>query len=610
MLDSKQYNQWLNEDIAGGAQTSEKIGTSAAAELSDLWQPGENTQDDWQQSIEQRLCQRGIVTTEQIEQARSIHQKSPRKRLGQILLEMGVISEADLMACLAEQYDLPFVRLNREMIDEKALSLLDKSFIEANHVIPYSFEGDKLVVGTTDPTNVFLLDEVGRKTRRQIVVTVCPREDIKAILDAFSENATDYHVDDIIKNIEDDDVEVLDTQEEDISDLERVAGESPIIKFVNYVISNAVKEGASDIHIEPGDKKLKLRYRIDGILFEVMAPPHNMHAPVVSRIKIMSNLDIAERRLPQDGRMRVAIHGRNVDMRVSTLPTSYGEKVVVRILDTGSAKLSLEDLGMGGETLAILKNQISRPHGIILVTGPTGSGKSTTLYGALRTMDFQRLNISTVEDPVEYQLDGISQVQVHDRIGMSFAAALRSLLRQDPDVIMVGEIRDEETARIAVQASLTGHLVLSTLHTNDAPSSITRLINIGIEPYLIAASTNAVLAQRLVRRACKHCKTTYQPQADEAAFIEMYGFSADNLFRGEGCEQCRHTGFQGRIGLYELLVVDDTYRDIITNNPGVSELRRLCKERGMVTLREDGFNKVHSGLTTIDEVMRVTESTV
>jgi type IV pilus assembly protein PilB len=478
-----------------------------------------------------------------------------------------------------------------------------------HQILPLAFEENRLVVATTDPTNVFLLDEVKRKTRKNLLVKVCPSGDIKTLLQELneSESGTDYQVDDIIKNMEENDVEVVDVEDEDLADLERSAGESPIIKFVNYIIFTAVKEGASDIHIEPGDKKLRLRYRIDGVLFENMNPPHNMHAPIVSRIKIMANLDIAERRLPQDGRIRVSIHGRNVDMRVSTLPSSHGEKVVIRILDTGSTRRSMTELGFDSNTLDILTHQISQPHGIILVTGPTGSGKSTTLYSALGTMDIRHLNISTVEDPVEFQLDGITQIQVHERIGMTFSAALRSLLRQDPDVIMVGEIRDEETARIAVQASLTGHLVLSTLHTNDAPSSITRLINIGIESYLIAASTNAVLAQRLVRRICSHCKEPYEPKPEEAGYMEMYGFNRNNLFHGSGCDYCRHTGYQGRVGLYELLVIDDKYRDVITNNPNVTELRRMCKERGMVTLRDDGFNKVRQGSTTIDEVMRVTE---
>jgi len=579
-------------------------------ELTDLWQPDEQPRDDTPAPLEEQLRQRGHVNAQQIEQARSIHEKTPRKRIGQILLEMGAVKEADLLACLAEQYQLPFVQIKHDMVDGDAFQLLDKDFMETHRVLPVTLEGDKLTIATPDPSNIFLMDEVRRKTGYPLSVWVCPADDIMQVLAHFNEDVTDQRISDIIKNMEEDDVEVVDTQEEDLADLEREAAESPIIKFVNYIIFNAVQEGASDIHIEPGHKQLRLRHRIDGILFETMSPPHTMHAAVVSRIKIMANLDIAERRLPQDGRIRMVVHGRNVDMRVSTLPTTHGEKVVMRIIDTAKNQLTLKDLGMADDNLEILDHQVHQPHGIILVTGPTGSGKSTTLYACLRTMDLQRLNISTVEDPVEYQLSEITQVQIHDRIGMTFSSALRSLLRQDPDVIMVGEIRDAETARIAVQASLTGHLVLSTLHTNDAPSSITRLINIGVEPYLIAASTNAVLAQRLVRRICPDCKEPYIPPPEHASFIELYGFNSENLFAGTGCDRCRQTGFQGRVGLYELLVIDDVYRDIITQNPTVTKLRGLCRERGMISLRDDGFHKVEAGVTTIGEVMRVTESTI
>ena len=559
-------------------------------------------------TVEERLYEQTGIAGEHIEQARQIHEKTPRKRIGQILLEMGVITEADLLRCLAEQYEIPFLKVDPQDVDEAALGLLEIGFIEARHVLPIGFEGEKLVVATPDPANVFLLDEVGRRTGRELIVKVCTAEDIAHVIAGQSGEDTDGQIDEIIKDIEEDEVEVVGAQEEDLEAIEREAAESPIIKFVNYIISNAVTEGASDIHIEPGDKKLKVRYRIDGVLFEMMSPPSNMHAAVVSRIKIMSNMDIAERRIPQDGRMRVVIRRRNIDMRVSTLPSSHGEKLVIRIIDDGATHFALDDMGLHEDTLSILEHQIHQPHGIILVTGPTGSGKSTTLYACLRAMDFKRQNISTVEDPVEFQLEDVTQVQVHDRIGMTFAAALRSLLRQDPDVIMIGEIRDEETARIAVQASLTGHLVLSTLHTNDAPSSITRLINIGIEPYLIAASTNAVLAQRLVRRICQHCKEQYKPSVEHAAFMEMHAFDPSNVFVGQGCEHCRHTGFQGRIGLYELLPIDDTYRDLITRGPTVTELRRLCRERGMVSLRDEGLRKVEQGITTIDEVMRVTEA--
>ena len=595
------------DDAASLAALTEEF---TEGELSDLWQPDENQPEPVQRSIEEHLFDQGHITTEHLEQARSIHEKTPRKRLGQILLDMGVIQETDLMACVAQQYDLPFVRIERHMVDPAALSLLDNDFIASHHILPLRIEDDRLVVATTDPTNVFLLDEVQRRSRKSLIVQVCPSEDIDQVLNQLTESTSDFRVDNLIQDISEDDVEILETKEDDIGDLEQAAADSPIIKFVNYLIFSAVKEKASDIHMEPGDKKFKIRYRVDGVLFESINPPHAMHPAVVSRIKIMANMDIAERRLPQDGRIKVSIHGRDVDMRVSTLPTSYGEKVVIRIMDLGQTKFTLTDLGMEDNTLSIIESMITQPHGIILVTGPTGSGKSTTLYSCLRCMDMARLNISTVEDPVEYQLDGISQVQVHDRIGMSFTAALRSLLRQDPDVVMIGEIRDAETAKIAVQASLTGHLVLSTLHTNDAPSSITRLINIGVEPFLIAASTNGVLAQRLVRRICSHCKEPYSPEPEYVSFLEMYGFNMSEMVHGKGCERCRHTGFHGRVGLYELLTIDDTYRDIITNSPTVTELRRLCKERGMVTLRDDGFEKVQKGLTTVEEVMRVTAATV
>ncbi|MFW6065959.1 MAG: GspE/PulE family protein, partial [Planctomycetota bacterium] len=413
----------------------------------------------------------------------------------------------------------------------------------------------------------------------------------------------------IIQDINEDDVEVVDDEEEDVTDLEKIAGESPVIRYVNYLIASAVKEDASDIHIEPTEKRLRVRLRIDGVLFEQNAPPLKMHAAIISRLKIMANLDIAERRRPQDGRIRATVHGRTVDLRLSTLPVVHGEKCVIRILDDRSILVGLENLGMGTDHLENFRKAILQPHGIVLVTGPTGSGKSTTLYSALQVMDSDHLNISTVEDPVEYELASINQVHVHESIGMSFAAALRSLLRQDPDVVMVGEIRDEQTARIAIQASLTGHLVLSTLHTNDAPSSITRLINIGIEPYLISASVNAVLAQRLVRRICQNCKTRVtEVKESVAAYLDKYGASSEELYYGTGCDKCRQTGFKGRVGIYELLLIDDEMRDIITANPALGELRRFAREHGMIGLRDDGLRKIEAGLTTAEEVMRVTET--
>jgi type IV pilus assembly protein PilB len=611
----KHNNQIDAKQVAATSNALKALDGEAAVnplenELSDLWQPDADIKNGAGLAPEMRLIEQGRISTEQLEQARSIHDKTPRKRLGQILLDMGVVQEADLLACVAEQYELPFVRITSNMVDQEAYELLDSEFIESQNVLPIAVEDGKLVVVTTDPTNVFLLDEVQRKTRMQLVIRVCPSEDIKTIVQSMQDTGVDYEVDELIQDISEEDIEIINDEVDDVDDLEKAAGDSPIIKFVNYVVANAVKEGASDIHMEPCEKKFKIRFRVDGVLFEGVTAPYHMHAAVVSRIKIMANMDIAERRLPQDGRIRVRIHKRDVDMRVSTLPTSHGEKVVIRIMDIGRTKITLTDLGMDENNLEIIKSQIAQPHGIILVTGPTGSGKSTTLYSCLRCMDLNKLNISTVEDPVEFQLDGVSQVQVHERIGMTFATALRSLLRQDPDVVMIGEIRDQETAHIAVQASLTGHLVLSTLHTNDAPSSITRLINIGIEPFLIAASTNGVMAQRLVRRICQNCKEPYTPTSESASYLELFGFDTSSLLHGKGCDRCRHTGFDGRIGLYELLIVDDTYRDIITKSPTVTELRRLCRERGMVSLRDDGFHKVQAGLTTVEEVMRVTESTI
>jgi len=403
-------------------------------------------------------------------------------------------------------------------------------------------------------------------------------------------------------------VELVKEDKDDVTDLEKMGNESPVIRFVNYLIFDAIKQGASDIHIEPKEKALKIRYRIDGVLFEAMNPPWQMAPAIVSRLKIMSNLDISERRLPQDGRIRAVVNGTKIDLRMSTLPTAFGEKVVMRILDNKAISVPLEALGFGEKALETWKQQIDQPHGIILVTGPTGSGKTTTLYSSLRVMDGNKLNISTVEDPIEYQLAQANQVQVHDKIGMSFSAALRSLLRQDPDVVMLGEIRDAETARIAVQASLTGHLVLSTLHTNDAPGSITRLINIGVEPYLISSAVNAILAQRLVRKICSHCKDEFKPSDEMREFLDLQGLGGAPTYHGKGCDRCRKTGYSGRLGIYELLVMDDTLRDLTTANPDVTQLRKLCRERGLVTLREDGFEKAKKGLTTVDEIIRVTES--
>ena len=581
------------------------IADDPADAIDTLWQPAANRA---RKSVEQLLLDRGQITEEQLAQARSVQAQTPGKSLAQVLLTMNAASESQILSSLAQTMNLAFESPDRNAVDAQAFGLLAPDYIRKHLAMPLRLDGKAVVVGMADPTNVFLLDELKRKLKRDVRVVVCTAADITRIVEQITSGASDVKVDEIIKDMAEDDVQVLQQKADEKDDLEKMGNESPIIRFVNYLIADAIKQSASDIHIEPKEKALKIRYRIDGVLFEAMNPPHGMHPAIVSRLKIMANLDIAERRLPQDGRIHANVLGRQIDLRVSTLPTAHGEKVVIRILDNRSIHVQLEDLGFSENALTIWKRQIDQPHGILLVTGPTGSGKTTTLYASLRQMDGNKLNISTVEDPIEYHLAQANQVQVHDKIGMTFSAALRSLLRQDPDVVMLGEIRDAETARIAVQASLTGHLVLSTLHTNDAPSSITRLINIGVEPYLISAAVHAILAQRLVRRTCQHCKEEYLPTDEMREFLAIQGFTSQKTYRGKGCDRCRKTGYSGRLGIYELLVLDDGLRDLVTRSPDVTQLRKLCRERGLVTLREDGFLKVMNGMTTIDEILRVTES--
>ena len=511
-----------------------------------------------------------------------------------------------LFGIAAQHSRFAFTELTEEDVNVNVFESLPVDYLKARTVIPIRKTAGGVLVGIPDPTDIFLIDDLQRRYKGKAELIVVPPSQIEACIEALS-RGPGHQVDEIIKDISEDAVEVVEETAEDVNDLEELAGESPVIRYVNYLISQAVVEDASDIHIEPGEKRLRVRYRIDGILFAQQAPPMSMHAAIISRLKIMANLDIAERRLPQDGRIRATVHGRTVDLRVSTLPTIHGEKCVIRILDNRSIMVGLENLGFRKDCLDTFVYEITQPHGIVLVTGPTGSGKSTTLYSALQVMDGDQLNISTVEDPVEYELDFVNQVNVIESIGMTFSAALRSLLRQDPDVVMVGEIRDAETARIAIQASLTGHMVLSTLHTNDAPSSITRMINIGIEPFLIAAAVNAVLAQRLVRKICENCKQETTDFTDiEKSFMETHDSVLEKGYKGAGCDKCRQTGYKGRVGVYELFVLGDELRDVVTANPTLNELRNAARKAGMKTLREDGMIKAENGFTTVEEVMRVT----
>lgn len=564
--------------------------------------------------LSEMLIESEAITPEQLTTAESVLKQSPGRELIEILFEQGADEEA-VQIVIAQRAGIPFERVDIEKgldggFDGKLMQRLGLDFCHAHQALPLRTEGSRVVVGMINPSDVFTIDEIRTRLRvSSIKVSLTTPSDVRAALELVGgEKVSDINLSEILADVEESDVEVTTTQSTEAVDLESQAGESPVIRYVNYIIQNAVKEGASDIHIEPGEKKIKVRLRIDGILFESMNPPPGMAAAITSRLKIMADLDISERRLPQDGRIRCVVQGRKLDLRVSSLPTGYGEKIVMRILDTKSINVKLEDLGFDEKTLDIWKSQIIVPHGILLVTGPTGSGKTTTLYSSLQHIDKAKLNVSTVEDPIEYHLDGITQTQTHAKIDMTFAKALKALLRQDPDVIMLGEIRDHETAHTAVQAALTGHLVLSTLHTNDAPSSVTRLVNIGLEPFLVGAALNGVLAQRLLRRLCQHCKAQEVPSEEMAEFLEMNGLPSNEMWMPQGCDKCRNTGYSGRVGIYEMLAVDDTLRDVIARNPNVSEFRRLCLERGMSSLRSDGINKASDGLTSIQEVLRVTSA--
>ncbi|MEC9158147.1 MAG: ATPase, T2SS/T4P/T4SS family [Planctomycetota bacterium] len=580
--------------------------------LSELWTPPDGARDVV--DLPSAVLEAGSATPEQVAAARRMADQSPGRPIRRLLIEAGA-DEAGVQQVAARLAGLAFERLEHsraEGRDAGLIARLGADFCRDHHVLPLRTEGSRIVVGTTDPDDLFLMEDIKRRLGVAVLkqVVLVP-SDIRRAVEALGGHP-DASIDlsDLLADVEEDDEVEVRGGDEPGADLEAEADSSPVVRYVNHVIQTAVRDGASDIHIEPGESTLRIRFRIDGILVEAMSPPRKMHGALTSRIKIMSNLDIAERRLPQDGRISVTVAGRRMDLRVSTIPTPSGEKTVMRILDTRSIEVTLDELGFTDDALTTWQKQISQPHGIILVTGPTGSGKTTTLYASIRRMDVRRLNISTVEDPIEYHLEGITQIQTHDVIGLGFATALKSLLRQDPDVILLGEVRDLDTANTAVQAALTGHLVLSTLHTNDAPSSVTRLINIGIEPFLVGAALNSVLAQRLVRRTCPECSRPESVPEELAGFLRVHGVHPDTVRRGGGCPRCRETGYSGRCGIYELLVLDDFLRDRIASSPNVTEFRRLCIERGMSSLRDDGFAKIELGMTSVEEVLRVTDSTI
>jgi len=531
---------------------------------------------------------------------------------------LGYITEDVLLAFLGKQCGVSYVSLSEYgEIGEEVIRSVPESIARHQTLIPIELDGRTLTIAMSDPLNVFAIDDLRLMTGKEVNVVIASETEIKNAIEKYY--GARGSIENILKEMElsvkdEANVEVVkktNAGAEDIIALEAAGEEAPIIKIVNFLLAGAVKAGASDIHIEPYEKTLRVRYRIDGVLHEVSAPPKKLQNAVASRLKIMASLDIAERRLPQDGRIKIRVLDKEVDLRVSVLPTSFGEKVVMRILDASSLCLDLTKLGFEPDALSVYKKNIEVPYGIILVTGPTGSGKSTTLYSTLSTLNYPDRNIITIEDPVEYVLQGINQVQAKPDIGLTFAAGLRAFLRQDPDIIMVGEIRDTETAEIAINAALTGHLVFSTLHTNDAPGAVTRLNNMGIEPFLTTSTVIMVVAQRLVRVICKHCKEPYEVPAD---FVSSIGVKAEyikgkkkvTLYRGKGCDNCSSTGYRGRTACFEVMEINDDIRELVLNRESTHIIKAKARERGMVTLRETAIKKLLAGITTVEEVMRVT----
>ena len=557
----------------------------------------------------QLLLARGVVTAEQIDKALAEQKdKGHHKLLGELLVEMNYCTENQIASALAEAYGVPYAQISPKICDPKTIEILPRDFLEEHIVLPLFKVYDVLTIAVSEPTNVFLMDEIERISGCKIQVVCSTAKDIVATLQIHLPAANVFVIDDIIDDEGLEDFTLIEKYTADISSLEEVAGQSPVVRLVNYLLYNAVRENASDIHIEPDDKKLRVRYRVDGRLYERIHPPYQMHSAIVSRVKIMAELDIAQRRLPQDGGIHVLVEGRPIDLRVSVMPGNFGEKVVIRIIDPQKVLFNLESLGFTYENLQLFRQVIQSPNGIVLVTGPTGSGKNTTLYAALAELNREEVNICTVEDPVECNIAGINQFQVSDSAGFKFSTALRSLLRQDPDIIMVGEIRDEATANIAVQAALTGHLVLSTLHTNDAPGAVTRLLDLDVAPYLVSASLIAVLAQRLVRKICSNCKTEYEPPASLKRIVEELGGEVTKFYRGVGCKKCRNTGYIGRIAIHELCVPNEEITEMINERTSLKKLRHKALQNGVVPMKLDSIEKVKAGIISVEEALRITQT--
>ncbi|WP_339220690.1 ATPase, T2SS/T4P/T4SS family [Paenibacillus sp. FSL H8-0332] len=542
------------------------------------------------------LVENGIISQEQLEEA-LVEQRKTKRKLGDLLITQGYITEQQLIEVLEFQLGIPHVSLFKYQIDPAITQIIPESMAKRYQVLPFMKEGSKLMVAMADPLDYFAIEDLRMSTGFRIEPAISSRDELTRAI------ARHYGMRDSMSQM----MVELPTQEE-IEETEITDEDSPIVRLVNQMIQQAVSLRASDIHVDPGENNLSIRYRIDGTLRTERIIPKQMQGFITARLKIMARLNIAERRLPQDGRIKMQFDYKMVDIRVSSLPTMHGEKIVLRLLDLSTGVKSVDTLGFSDVNADAFRDMISKPYGILLITGPTGSGKSTTLYSALSQLNTENANIITIEDPVEYQLEGVNQVHVNPAIGLTFAAGLRSILRQDPNIVMVGEIRDTETAEIAVRASLTGHLVLSTLHTNDAISTISRLRDMGVEPYLIASSLLGVVAQRLVRKICPDCKEEHKPTEQESIMLRRYGLPVEVIYRGRGCGNCNNTGYRGRIAIHEVLTINDHLRQLITDSASIEQLRAAGREQGMIELVEDGFVKVSKGITTLQEVMRETVS--
>ncbi len=551
-----------------------------------------------------KLVNDGHLSEEELNKALR-RQKSARKKLGELLVEEKIVDESVILDSLSESLGLPAVRLKPGLIDPLVVDAIDKEMAEANTIIPMFKVEDTLTVAMAEPQALLVVDDMERATGMQIQPVIALEANIKEFIKKYY--AQNVKIDTFVSSLEESDIEFVEKEaiDEGIIDLSEMSDGSPVVNLVNMSILQAVKEGASDIHVEPDKSCVRIRYRIDGILHDLMTPPKDWHAAIISRIKVVGRMDIAEKRIPQEGRIHIFVENREIDLRISSMPTILGEKIVMRILDKSNLQLNLDKLGYASDMVSSLKRMLNKPHGLFLVTGPTGSGKTTTLYSALDLLRNKERNILTIEDPVEYQLELINQIQTHESVGLTFARTLRSVLRQDPDIVMVGEIRDEETAKVAVQAALTGHLVLSTLHTNDSPGAITRLLNMGIEPYLLASCLVGVVAQRLVRTICPKCKTTYFPDDTVLQDINWQGPHNRAFHRGTGCPLCHDSGFKGRRAVCEVLEMSLPLRNLILTRPSAGELKQILRQGTWKDLKEEAMRYVEQGVTSIEEMMRV-----